>query len=287
MEKSPVGNICDFHHLPQWAKDNHYIWTGYRTLTNSYVGCVKTLLFLHNETGNILSHLFGFLVLSGLIYYNHWIAFVGTDMGFWDKAVVDIFLASTAACLGCSSFFHLVICHSEPVCRKWACLDYAGIALLIMGSTFPAVYYGFYCEPFFRGIYLSITTTLALSTIVITSNPKYANSEYRHTRVGLFLALAFSGSLPLSHLFFKDQLAEMISTGCFPSFHLMSVVNFIGTVSYAYRVPERWFPGHFDYFGNSHQVLHVCVVIAALFHYSGVMSLVRFFHSGTYQCPVQ
>lgn len=35
----------------------------------------------------------------------------------------------------------------------------------------------------------------------------------------------------------------------------------------ACRVPERWMPGRFDYFGASHQVLHVCVVLATLANY--------------------
>lgn len=132
MAKEAAGPIVDYHQLPEWAKDNHYIWTGYRTLTHSYVGCAKTLLFLHNETGNIASHLAGAVVMASLILYNHRVALAGVDMPFWDKAVVDIFLACTAACLLCSSLFHTVICHSEPVCRQWACFDYGGIALLIM-----------------------------------------------------------------------------------------------------------------------------------------------------------
>lgn len=32
-------------------------------------------------------------------------------------------------------------------------------------------------------------------------------------------------------------------------------------------MPERWYPGRFDYFGASHQIFHVCVVLAALAHF--------------------
>lgn len=40
-----------------------------------------------------------------------------------------------------------------------------------------------------------------------------------------------------------------------------------GAVIYAMRFPECLKPGHFDYLFNSHQLFHLAVVIAAVFHY--------------------
>ena len=50
-------------------------------------------------------------------------------------------------CLGFSSVFHLFSCHSVEVSSCLSRLDYAGIALLIAGSSIPPNYYNFYCEP--------------------------------------------------------------------------------------------------------------------------------------------
>ena len=37
-------------------------------------------------------------------------------------------------------------------------LDYAGIVLLVVTSFYPAVFYGFLCQPFWCNFYLSTTT---------------------------------------------------------------------------------------------------------------------------------
>ena len=41
------------------------------------------------------------------------------------------------------------------------------------------------------------------------------------------------------------------------------------------RVPERWFPGKFDLFFNSHQIWHICVVLAALIHWRSCMMMLE------------
>jgi hypothetical protein len=48
-----------------------------------------------------------------------------------------------------------------------------------------------------------------------------------------------------------------------------------GAALYAARIPERWKPGAFDLFFNSHQIFHCAVVIAALLHYWGVRILLH------------
>lgn len=40
-----------------------------------------------------------------------------------------------------------------------------------------------------------------------------------------------------------------------------------GAVLYITKVPERCKPGAFDLCGHSHQLFHVCVVIACMIHY--------------------
>ena len=47
--------------------------------------------------------------------------------------------------------------------------------------------------------------------------------------------------------------------------------NGLGTIIYAARIPERWYPRKFDIYGASHQVLHVFVMVGALCHVVGVL----------------
>ena len=50
-------------------------------------------------------------------------------------------------CLMLSASFHTFGNHSDPVLHSFLVLDMVGIVFLIMGSFYPGVYYGFYCEP--------------------------------------------------------------------------------------------------------------------------------------------
>lgn len=40
-----------WHEIPTWMQDNIYITDGYRPQSNSYLECVKSLGYLHNESG--------------------------------------------------------------------------------------------------------------------------------------------------------------------------------------------------------------------------------------------
>eukprot|EP00955_Chlamydomonas_euryale_P007417 78739-Chlamydomonas_euryale.AAC.6 len=43
-----------------------------------------------------------------------------------------------------------------------------------------------------------------------------------------------------------------------------------GAMIYAFRVPERFFPGYFDLFFHGHQIFHVAVVAGAWIHLHAV-----------------
>lgn len=45
--------------IPGWQQDNEYILSGYRSHTESFIRCIKSLAYIHNETINIYSHLIG------------------------------------------------------------------------------------------------------------------------------------------------------------------------------------------------------------------------------------
>lgn len=49
----------------------------------------------------------------------------------------------------------------------------------------------------------------------------------------------------------------------------------LGAVTYACRIPERWYPGKFDIAGHSHQLWHAAVVLAAWVHYLAIMILLQ------------
>lgn len=86
----------------------------------------------------------------------------------------------------------------HPGCR----LDYSGIALLIMGSFVPWLYYSFYCSPQPRLIYLSIVCVLGISAIIVAQWDRFATPKHRQTRAGRssLLPQLLGGAWGRSHL---------------------------------------------------------------------------------------
>ncbi|KAI4275703.1 MAG: hypothetical protein L6R38_005809, partial [Xanthoria sp. 2 TBL-2021] len=101
--------LLNYHSLPAWHQDNAYILTSYRPApTYSLAKCLQSLLYLHNETINIHSHLLGsFLFLFiGLFLY----LLEGRDPGVEkaDVIVFGIFFAAVVGCLGVSAAYHTI-----------------------------------------------------------------------------------------------------------------------------------------------------------------------------------
>lgn len=58
-------------------------------------------------------------------------------------------------------------------------LDFAGITLIIMGSTTPPMYYGMYCEQltFWRNLWLGLVYTCCLIALCVSLNPKVIDNR--------------------------------------------------------------------------------------------------------------
>ncbi len=73
---------------------------------------------------------------------------------------VYVYFAGACVCLLTSCVCHLLGCCQRHISQIVWRFDYAGIAVLIVASFYPAVYYAFLCQPFWRNFYL-VTTTIA------------------------------------------------------------------------------------------------------------------------------
>lgn len=87
--------------------------------------------------------------------------------------------------------FETCLCLSFALLR----LDYSGIALLIMGSFVPWLYYSFYCSPQPRLIYLTIVCVLGIAAIIVAQWDRFSTPRHRPTRAGtnhFWIICAFS-----------------------------------------------------------------------------------------------
>lgn len=118
-------------------------------------------------------------------------------------------------------------------------------------------------------LYISIVWLLALVVFFIVILPSYRHSRYRLLKVICFISLGFSGCVPLVHFnYHLGHLHFIIGWLLVMGFCYLS-----GAAIYVLQVPERWWPGYFDYFFSSHQLWHLSIFAAVLVHYVGLMHL--------------
>ena len=143
--------------LPSWQRDNQYILSGYRAVSNSFRKSFASLSYLHNETVNIYSHLIPAILLSFLSIPLHTsLRARYTSVSTADTVVLGCFALGAVLCLAISAIFHTVQNHSPHVARIANQMDYIDIVFLIVGSFVPSIFYGFYCQPILQTVYLTM-----------------------------------------------------------------------------------------------------------------------------------
>ena len=156
-EKTKDGLTILWHEIPSWMKDNHYIQTGYRPVSNSYSTSASSITYLHNESVNIWTHLLGAIlaVISALVMYTS-IRPRFAKATNEDVLAFSCFFLGAAVCLGMSATYHTLNNHSETVANWGQRLDHIGIVFLIWGSFIPSIYYGYSAEPGLIRVYWSM-----------------------------------------------------------------------------------------------------------------------------------
>lgn len=96
----------------------------------------------------------------------------------------------------------------------------------------------------------------------------------------MYCFLGASLFAPVVHGSFKYGYAALSDMMGLSSFFGLALINFSGAALYAARVPERWFPGTFDFLGQSHNWMHVLVLTGALVRLSGLLEVCELWQGG-------
>lgn len=147
--------------IPTWYGENPYIRTGYRPVFAAAAPCFRSWTYLHNQSGNIYTHLIpGVAATLGNAALAWYLSAYYPGATLADRAVFHVYLTACTACFGLSAAYHTLLCHSEELADLWIRLDYVGISLLIMASFVPGLYMGFYCEPGLLAGYLAAVSVI-------------------------------------------------------------------------------------------------------------------------------
>jgi len=84
MKEAGRFRLLLWHELPSWQQDNEFILSGYRPASGSLQWSLESLKYIHNESVNIYSHLFGAILFASLpiyMYVNVYPRYASADLG--------------------------------------------------------------------------------------------------------------------------------------------------------------------------------------------------------------
>lgn len=281
-----------YHQLDPWQQDNHFIRSGYVKQTDSYKTSVKSLFYIHNETGNIYSHLLPSLVAIGvLVSYIKYQLPKKQPLEVWEWANFLQFGVAVTFCLAMSSIFHCLKSHSHKISKFGNQLDYFGIIILITCSLNSIVLFAYH-DLWYKFGFCGVFVVLGAICTFFTLDPKFLSNVYRPIRSTMFILFGLSGVLPILVSLKQDGYVVTNEKAGMNWLILEGVFYITGAVLYAMRVPERFthveqdeasllnnpLAGRFDIWGHSHQIFHVFVVIAAYCHWKALVQCYIYMH---------
>ena len=228
-----------------YYKDNPYIINGYRH-EQEYKGWLHELFSWHNETINAWTMILAFFIATFLcvfavskfkqhntrfailLFYTHILIIVPASVNYHLKANVSSDVRATAKridvlCVFIASIF---------------------LTLALSWNVFP----------------LPITITLAAACLLFTIKAFRTYDGKSNDKKELAKSYLIVVLIYLSPLAFKALSSR--STRSWQCFIWVVFALIAAAILYVFHIPERWYPGAFDYIGCSHQLMHLCLIIA-------------------------
>ncbi|XP_046393173.1 progestin and adipoQ receptor family member 3 isoform X2 [Ischnura elegans] len=268
-EKVTHDNTCPvlltYNDAPSYLKFNPYIRTGYRGCLSTKM-CLESIFWWTNETINIWSHIFGWMLFLGLSFYD--LVLLNIHAPVLDKLIVGLLLACFQACMILSSLYHTFSCRSEKDYICFLSFDLFGIALSLLAIYMSGVYYAFWCYPDWQQFYL-ITVCVIFAFAMALQVPRFNVSA--NMKLLVFVGWAAYGVLPTIHWTimmggWENPIVELLLPRVLGMYAISGLAFFI----YISKIPERWFSGKVDYLGSSHQWWHFFVVVALYYWHNTV-----------------
>lgn len=258
--------LLSYHEAPEYLQFNPYIRSGYRGYLSTKM-CFESMFWMTNETINIWSHVFGWMLFLGLTLYD--LCLLNIHASFTDKFIVGLLLACFQICMVMSSLYHIFSCRSEEHFNSFLCFDLLGIALSMLGIYMTGVYYAYWCHKSWQMFYL-VTVCAIFILAMILQIPKLNVDS--NVKLLTFVAWAAYGVVPTFHwTIMMGGLENPIVSLLLPRVIMMYCIIGLAFGIYITRVPERFFTGKVDFIGSSHQWWHFFVVLALYYwHNTGI-----------------
>jgi hypothetical protein len=249
---------------------NEYIRSGYRPVSSPLQCFLGFFTTLSNETFNVLTHFLPLLAFAAMVADDEW-ASLGTHY-----TVVRVFLGCAAFTMFGSVCYHLFMaaCGSKASYDSLLLFDVVGIWILGVSVCTMTISLGYLVTPWAaKASVLAAITGPSLWKLTVAGSAKdrglafaiIASCRVVVTLVRFVWCPASSGS---NHLWFQPST----SAGAGLLITADAVMVVAGLIN-VYRFPEKhalstgWNTIVLDYFGNSHQLMHILAVVAIYLTY--------------------
>ncbi|CAH0552553.1 unnamed protein product [Brassicogethes aeneus] len=253
------SELLHWKDMPRHLQFNPYIYTGYRPLLSAW-GCINSIFYVHNETINILTH------AIPIIY----ILFTVPQTLPWSNINLRFLAWCHIAGLICpwvGSFFYHVFMNlerGENIYYKLLQIDMLGIWISQSFGAMPMVTATTYCLPYILRIFL-LTSYCMLSVYgLFKALTAWSPWERRLCFLLPFIMRIWLWILRVSSWGGGDPNA-------FSHVLLQDIVSIMGGAIGAMHIPEKWFPGSVDMYLNSHNIMHILVVVAVYSMHTATM----------------
>lgn len=244
-----VHTMHDIDEVPTWLSFPA-IHSGYR-IGGNVTSNLYSLFQWHNETINAWTMI--------------WVSLWSISSFSYIKFVLNVSGINLIpfACLCISALvhmpfsvgYHLLRPISLEQCTK---LRYLDNLFICIGLCFLCFSLSFFTFPFPATIAYTGTCVLIAYTISkkIDMSPNALNTSKQAGNVSLITSFCM---FPL--------LVACVKLGLWTELVVCLSSLVLGAFVYTKRIPEIWYPYTFDYIGNSHNIMHVCILIAHVVEY--------------------
>ena len=247
--------------------DNKYIKKGYHPPPQSWKETWGLLWSIHYETINIWSHLIGSFIFLGFLYedLNNCI-----EQGYWINLMYD-FAAFTTFTF--STLYHWLHIQSKSHHDKCLCLDHFGVEInsFVTAIKFMNTLIGderlLESYVMIQSYAFSLTIMLLYKCLKSTEYGKAINTQFgANVRLLLCASHVLLLNISICHYFNESNFIVNANSWNFLFVLLISEVSFAtATFVYVLRFPEAIWPGKFDTYLNSHQIMHVATLLTCIF----------------------
>jgi len=285
------ARLCELPQACDYDRDNPYIFTGYRARPwhSSARNCMLSVLQLHNETGNIWTHLLA-LTAACLLHTRALVSpqlLLHPNISWGSVVTINAFCIGAEVCFLFSTTYHTFKCQSGKLYLALLQLDQLGIILLVVCSFLPGLQLGFFCHQHLAYTYMSIVSlALVVGLILILLQIRYPYSSRLQQVTQLFFVLtAGFGLVPGTHFVavhgVYSQEASYIH-------YLIAMFGFfaVGFAVFRFKFPESVWPGRFDLWVSSHQIWHILIALGAYCWYLGLTRFLQFRLGGPVSCSL-